>query len=199
MNAIGISVVLLRTDLQPGEKFVPASHIKMFPAHTLILGPPTPNHTFAEDTKAQFWDKPENAKLLEKWKPNEMHPSAAMPMIKVVIGSLLRQFPDHVVVMDCASDVFWTDYYLVEYGNSNPLHMFDGKYEGGPFNTDDEYRGFLGTNDLWGLDDKIDQLTGFVPKIDGTPHDPGYDASVIGTRYALYLGLLKKPREIVKV
>jgi hypothetical protein len=107
-------------------------------------------------------------------------------------------FPNHIVVMDCASDVFWTDYYLVHYGDSNPLHMFNGKYEGGPFNTDDEYRGFLGTNDLWGLDEKIDQLTGFIPKAHGTPHDPEYDATIIGCRYALYLGLLKKPRLITK-
>lgn len=66
-----------------------------------------------------------------------------------------------------------------------PLHTRD-TYIGGPFVTDDIYRGYLKTCDLWGLDKKIDEITGFVPP-KGDAHDPESDAIEIALRFDHFL------------
>lgn len=192
MNALGFSVILIRDIRSDGDSFDPAKDIVVKEKGLLILEPPTPSHTFDHETKTTFWDKPENARLLVQWSSKGGDVKETMIEFKYTLIALFREYPRHAVVVDCAADVLWIDHYLCMYGNSNPLHVFEDKYEGGPVITEDVYRGFLGIEDLWGLGTKIDQLTGVIPTADGTPHDPSYDATIIGLRYALYLGLLKK-------
>ena len=196
MNALGMRVIFIKDILSENETFDPKSHIKMGSSKLFILQAPSDEHTFDANTKAQFWDAPENAKLLAEWEPIAINAVAQMHHFLFFLNLTCKHYPRHMIITDCASDIFWIDHYIVQYTGVNPLHMDENRYRGGPFVTDDTYRGFLGVSDLWGLDDKIDKLTGYVPKAYGTPHDPEYDATIIGIRYALFMGLLMKPKVI---
>jgi len=135
-----------------------------------------------EQTKREFWDKPENQKNLAGWASEACSPGVAMTDFAAWLRDTLSGNQACYLVVDSVQDVMWINHYLQFHGNSMPLHLFNG-YTGMPFISDDIYRGFLKSLNLWGLDAAIAKKTGIQNPASGN-HDAEDDAYEIGCRFA---------------
>lgn len=149
------------------------------------MTPPTKDHTFEKNCKEEFWDKPEQKELLEKFEKDARSPERMMKLFTNWLDNIIEKYEYVSLVCDCCEDSNWLNYYIIKYTDKQALIKYTGKYTGWPNITDDYYRGLLGTKKQWGLTDMLLKKFSEIKKPEpSTSHHPREDAREIVELYA---------------
>lgn len=131
-----------------------------------------------------FWDH--HQELLTKLSTNSLSAHYATEEVRKWILQMNSQYEIKCIVCDCVADVLYIERYFQRYLHCKPFYLFENKYTGWPYITDDFYRGDLKILDAWGLDDKICAKYNITCEYQNT-HDPVDDASKIGYIFTKFI------------